>query len=789
MQVFRAGDEMGKQVIVVVHGVGVRDPGVSGDLLAATLDSNPPTGTEGRAAFQARSQEQRDEDALRPISADDFLLREPEAYAKAAKYAIFHARIRRYGEKGDPGKASRRDRVISDFYWGDVTGTGGGFVQVLTGIFRLMLGLTHAVRENAWSVFPDAARRDHRFFRKAAGTAALVIHGPLFALNLMLALFALALGGSNFAGLWNPNSVSGQVFGLEFWPVIAMTVAGSGVAIWAWRRKWPFAFVFVAGGVAVAGLIAGFHMASDGQIMGLLAGLTIAAALVLRANAHAFLLRHLSDWLMISALVLMIYLAFPGLHDWMMPRLAFMSVNGGGIGPGGPLESAVVLRSGGLLVVSAVLCWGLVIVIAFGLLLRRAVRATMAAVAGNPGTKITDFQAEAIALMLLLWLVVTGAFWGAGLKLAVSTGVHWGGSSVEVAKSLLFVPVAIGLFLTLLALMGATFLATMRRSSLDGAVAAYVADREAQAEAGRLVVAAVGIWFLRAIVVLAGLVVILAALRAGGCSCLGEFTAPHMANLDGATIAALSVLAAVAALAAGFGRSALGSVIGIVVDVLAYINNYSWNSWDDLDLSKSLGEKADAARVGVRVDPDLLPHSLTVFEGMIALFKPVTKRRGPRGYWFRRRIQDRLRVLVAELIRDEAPDELLFIAHSQGTMIAADVIEMEGQGWRDMAGDKLKIRLVTMGSPIRHVYNHYFPRSFPMIADRMTLARIDAGGVLSDWINIFRIDDFIGTHIDPDMGHQMGTLWPQEIAVPKNGHTMYWVDINVAQHLRPRAAF
>jgi hypothetical protein len=72
---------------------------------------------------------------LRPISTDDFLLREPKDYATSSKYATFPARIRRYRTKTEPGKAAQRERVIADYYCGDVTSTGGGFVQVVTGIF------------------------------------------------------------------------------------------------------------------------------------------------------------------------------------------------------------------------------------------------------------------------------------------------------------------------------------------------------------------------------------------------------------------------------------------------------------------------------------------------------------------------------------------------------------------------------------------------------------------------------------------------------------------------------
>jgi hypothetical protein len=75
------------------------------------------------------------------------------------------------------------------------------------------------------------------------------------------------------------------------------------------------------------------------------------------------------------------------------------------------------------------------------------------------------------------------------------------------------------------------------------------------------------------------------------------------------------------------------------------------------------------------------------------------------------------------------------------------------------------------------------------VADRPNLQSIEKIGFLDEWTNIFRVDDFIGTHIDAGMSHQGQDCWPREIAVLRNGHTMYWVDINVAQSLCDRVSF
>ena len=87
-----------------------------------------------------------------------------------------------------------------------------------------------------------------------------------------------------------------------------------------------------------------------------------------------------------------------------------------------------------------------------------------------------------------------------------------------------------------------------------------------------------------------------------------------------------------------------------------------------------------------------------------------------------------------------------------------------------------------MGSPYTHLYGHYFPSSFRSVEERANLkkanpADLKKGGLLRAWLNIFRIDDFVGTHISKGE-------WPAEFPVFPNGHTNYWVDRGVVDELR-----
>lgn len=730
---------MPKQAIIVVHGVGVREAGVSTDLLSAALDD----GAEPLA--------------LRPHSSDDFRLREGASYGQNGKFKTFPARLRRYKVPGTPPP---QERIIVDFYWGDVTGTGGTTVNVIVGIFRLMLGLSHAVRENGWAVFEG---NEGLMARLGAG-AALLIHGPLFALNLMLALFALALGAGNHFGLWALVETSALPgFWLPFLVAIGLGVPG----VILMRRAGAKATQTLAGLMligAAGALVLALQRAGQPQVLVVLCLVTFGAAYLLNARANAFLLRHLAKWLMIFAVFSALVALWPGLR--------------GGLAQGADLflglperlsETSPVQESGLILVALAVALWFAVILAAFALLVRR-----MGASSGNPSGTV-DFQAEALGLMLVIWLLVTGVFWGAGLNLAQRMGIFWGAKTSDVERHLLFVPLAILCFVLILVAMGIQYAYVRVRSRQDGAVQNYIGGADFLAEDGRLLIGKSAILVLQVLVFMAGLYVVYVLVRLAGLH-LPEAPPELLKRLPDLISYSLVGLATVGALVVGVMRSAVGMGVGIVIDVLAYINNYSWSSWKDV--VPAGGEGAAM----LRVERDAVEETATPTMDMLS--------GGPRaewGYWLRRRIQDRLITLVDKLIADEAPDHILFVAHSQGTMIAIDTLELKGREWRQGVGD---VSLITMGSPYLHLYAHYFGRSFAKPGARPVLQRVANGGALTSWVNVFRIDDFIGTHVCPNpLGVPGEDLWPREVAVPPNGHTNYWIDDSVAPILHDLAEF
>ena len=168
-------------------------------------------------------------------------------------------------------------------------------------------------------------------------------------------------------------------------------------------------------------------------------------------------------------------------------------------------------------------------------------------------------------------------------------------------------------------------------------------------------------------------------------------------------------------------------------------------------------------------------------------------------YFSRRdQILQRIKRILAHY-RDEyshRPD-LVMLAHSQGTIDVIETLNDPELDWlRNSFG---KITLVTMGSPVTHLYQHYFGHFYPRFTDRSwnTLHQH-----VDRWINIFRVDDFVG--LDVDFGHlpespaervemnrhSSATQCKLRFALCSNhpvgarGHINYWADAEVLDILK-----
>jgi hypothetical protein len=119
---------------------------------------------------------------------------------------------------------------------------------------------------------------------------------------------------------------------------------------------------------------------------------------------------------------------------------------------------------------------------------------------------------------------------------------------------------------------------------------------------------------------------------------------------------------------------------------------------------------------------------------------------------------------------------LTVISHSQGTMIAIEILNDPELAWLNSTFSS--VRLVTMGSPFSHLYQHYFSHLYPKLSEphwRPIHARLDR------WINIFRADDFVGTRID--FSNLPAENKYSNYPVGLHGHLNYWVDRDVLEVL------
>jgi hypothetical protein len=129
-------------------------------------------------------------------------------------------------------------------------------------------------------------------------------------------------------------------------------------------------------------------------------------------------------------------------------------------------------------------------------------------------------------------------------------------------------------------------------------------------------------------------------------------------------------------------------------------------------------------------------------------------------------MRSRFHSVVNYLVKEERIGELVILAHSQGTVIALD----ELAHWSIDRQPLPLITLVTFGSPITQLYQYYFPHFYPDWKSdqwRVFFSR------LHEWNNFYRLDDYVGTTIDPPPA--LAGRFHQE-AVGLGGHTGYWRD-------------
>lgn len=144
----------------------------------------------------------------------------------------------------------------------------------------------------------------------------------------------------------------------------------------------------------------------------------------------------------------------------------------------------------------------------------------------------------------------------------------------------------------------------------------------------------------------------------------------------------------------------------------------------------------------------------------------------------RRRIQARLESLIDEVIRDKDFDRLVFFGHSQGSVIVHDYLLNHNDlvpSAHYTALDRIKqIDVITIGSPLTHIYRHYFI-DYDAIASEDTVSGPLAAKIKS-WTNLYRVDDPIGREVNI-------LSMIENIGIGPGGHQYYWKEDPVCAKL------
>lgn len=135
----------------------------------------------------------------------------------------------------------------------------------------------------------------------------------------------------------------------------------------------------------------------------------------------------------------------------------------------------------------------------------------------------------------------------------------------------------------------------------------------------------------------------------------------------------------------------------------------------------------------------------------------------------RRRIELRLDSLMQELTKGEQLDRLVFVAHSQGSVILHDYLMSK---FDDATLQAIKrLDLVTLGSPLGHLYQYYFEQYSHEVSGATALHP-----KLSTWTNMWRVDDPIGNRVDIIPG---GFI--RNVPLAPGGHINYWKEQPVCE--------
>jgi hypothetical protein len=123
--------------------------------------------------------------------------------------------------------------------------------------------------------------------------------------------------------------------------------------------------------------------------------------------------------------------------------------------------------------------------------------------------------------------------------------------------------------------------------------------------------------------------------------------------------------------------------------------------------------------------------------------------------------------------RDGAPyDAVVIIAHSQGTVITADLLRFARivhEPSLARLGRELPVYLLTMGCPLVQLYELRFPHLYNWVDDAVHSSNVLG---LRGWVNMYRSGDYVGRSLELGLAPASG-LW-RDVCIGAGAHTHYW---------------
>lgn len=215
-----------------------------------------------------------------------------------------------------------------------------------------------------------------------------------------------------------------------------------------------------------------------------------------------------------------------------------------------------------------------------------------------------------------------------------------------------------------------------------------------------------------------------------------------------------------------WGRTTWWSVLGLLGAVPAGLFALPWvaSVWDDRwNTPVMLGGAAVLIVVQAAFGP--VRSAFDLLLDVDSYFRDTPRRSTPRRGMFER--------AMAVLARCRGYDELIVVAHSQGAILFADLLRL-----RRLLGflpGLPRISLVTMGAPIRQLYQVALPRAYDWLEP-------DPCGTLqvARWHNCYTTGDYVGRSLwSDDPGRwRRGAVWRDgarsERCLGAGGHMHYW---------------